>query len=129
MSSDTLPFPVISLADLSAGNLQKLGDDVVRACHDHGFLYIKDTGIPDALVDKMWDLSFKMFEGMSEDEKKKYTQDHNQLGYKVGYFLEWEGLQLCRGQVVTRHDAWNECLPRFVRPAYALLLPTFPACL
>ena len=80
-----LPFPVFSLKEvqnLDREEFQKLGDDVVKACHEVGFLYIKDTGIPDHLVDSMWKLSLDFFEGMTTEHKMKFKQDHNQLGYK-----------------------------------------------
>ncbi|KAI9006873.1 hypothetical protein DFJ74DRAFT_689676 [Hyaloraphidium curvatum] len=84
------PFPAISLAALTdpsrrptAAELQKLGDDIVRACHETGFLYLSDIGIEDGKVDAMWALSRAFFEGIPEEESKKYKQDLNQLGYKA----------------------------------------------
>jgi isopenicillin N synthase-like dioxygenase len=74
---------VISLAALtdpsrashtSPAELQKLGDAVVKACHQVGFLYLCDIGIPEQDIERMWAISHEFFEGMSEGEKRAYVQ-------------------------------------------------------
>ncbi|KXS14937.1 Clavaminate synthase-like protein [Gonapodya prolifera JEL478] len=81
---DALPFPLISLSDLSSPDAEsrsRLAHAVTSALHDVGFLYLVDHGIEQRKIGRMFEIAKKSFD-FPDAEKERFRQDHNQLGFK-----------------------------------------------
>jgi isopenicillin N synthase-like dioxygenase len=88
-------IPILDLGPYFAreqGALDRLGRELYRASTEVGFYYLKNHGIPQALVDRTF-VEAKRFHALPLTEKRKIKIDQN----KIGYF-EVES-------TVTRHSA------------------------
>jgi isopenicillin N synthase-like dioxygenase len=73
-------IPVIDISALSGADpaaLAATADEIGRACEDVGFFYIKNHGVPQALVDRTYDLS-RQFHASPTSLKTTINKRHSQ---------------------------------------------------
>lgn len=88
---DFSEIPVIDMAELVAGNDDPATIDAIRAaCRDVGFLYIKNHGVSQHLIDDFLDASREFF-ARPMDEKKKVLIDQRMRGYLPLRYSSYEG--------------------------------------
>jgi len=76
-------IPVIDYGPYFAGEREALSDlarQVRRACQDVGFFYIRNHGVPDALVDRVFAAS-RRIHALPIEEKLKLRLNENNIGY------------------------------------------------
>ena len=76
-------IPIIDFGSYFAGEagaLEKLAKEVRRACEDVGFLYIKNHGVPQDLIDRTFEWS-KRFHALPLEEKQTLALDQYNIGY------------------------------------------------
>lgn len=88
---DFSEIPVIDLAELVAGNddqatIEALG----AACRDVGFVYVKNHGVSQHLIDDLIDASHEFF-ARPMNEKKKVVIDQRMRGYLPLRYSSYEG--------------------------------------
>jgi len=83
MDAAAAQIPVIDLgryfAD-EAGALQTLGAEVRQACETVGFFYVTNHGVPQELIDRIFEHS-KRFHALPSDEKLKLRINDYNIGY------------------------------------------------
>ena len=76
-------IPVIDFGPYFAGDtgaLETLGAEVRQACETIGFLYIKNHGVPQDLIDGTFEQS-KRFHAQPLEDKRKLKLDSNNVGF------------------------------------------------
>ena len=105
-SSATASLPVIDIAALlnpgaSDAARAQVADAIGRACREHGFFYISQHGVPQALIDKLHTLSEEFF---SWPEERK-IQWHMALADRA-----WRGYFKVGGELTSGLPDWKEGL-------------------
>ncbi|RVX66388.1 hypothetical protein B0A52_09618 [Exophiala mesophila] len=92
-SSNEPPLPIIDLeAFTSASDTEtrlEAGKQLVSACHDVGFVYIKNHGVPESELSRAFDVSKKWFD-LPTDQKMKAPHPP---GWAVHRGYSWPGLE------------------------------------
>ena len=76
-------IPIIDLGPAFAGvagALDSVAGEFKRACETVGFLYIKNHGVAESLIESVFRES-KRFHGLGLEEKQKLALDRNNIGY------------------------------------------------
>jgi isopenicillin N synthase-like dioxygenase len=81
-------IPILDLGPYLAGDneasrtaaLDRLGRELYRASTEVGFYYLKNHGIPQALVERTFEEA-KRFHALPLDDKRKLKVDQNKIGY------------------------------------------------
>ena len=81
----SLNIPIIDVApfitDDSAGK-NRVAQAIYHACHEVGFLYIKNHGIPQAAIDKAFEQSRQFFDlPLAEKQKIAWSSGASNRGY------------------------------------------------
>lgn len=106
------PLPIIDLEAFcsssaessSTSSIEKrleTGKQLVSACHDVGFVYIKNHGVPDDELSRAFDVSKKWFD-LSTDQKMKAPHPS---GWAVHRGYSWPGLEKVSNLVSTTSTA------------------------
>jgi len=90
---DLSPFTSPEPADKSQAARLRAAQDLVRACREVGFVYIKNHGVPQAELDQAFAVS-KRFYGLPKDEKMKAPHPP---GWAVHRGYSWPGLEKVSG--------------------------------
>lgn len=94
------PLPIIDLEAFCSSSAEssstssiekrlKTGKQLVSACHDVGFVYIKNHGVPEDELSRAFDVSKKWFD-LSTDQKMKAPHPP---GWAVHRGYSWPGLE------------------------------------
>jgi isopenicillin N synthase-like dioxygenase len=97
---DLSPFTSPPSADASSDARFKAAQDLVRACREVGFVYIKNHGVPQAELDKAFALS-KQFYDLPTEEKMKAPHPS---GWAVHRGYSWPGLEKVSGALSEKDD-------------------------
>ena len=88
---DFTEIPVIDLCELVTGNDDPVTIDALRAaCRDVGFVYIKNHGVAEGLIDDVLAASREFF-ARPMDEKKAVQVDERMRGYLPLRYRSYEG--------------------------------------
>ncbi|MBT5581043.1 MAG: 2-oxoglutarate and iron-dependent oxygenase domain-containing protein, partial [Acidimicrobiaceae bacterium] len=88
---DFTEIPVIDLCELVTGNDDPVTIDALRAaCRDVGFVYIRNHGVAEGLIDDVLAASREFF-ARPMDEKKAVQVDERMRGYLPLRYRSYEG--------------------------------------
>ncbi|EXJ58902.1 hypothetical protein A1O7_06332 [Cladophialophora yegresii CBS 114405] len=87
-------------SDASAGARLRAAQDLVRACREVGFVYIKNHGVPQDELDRAFAMS-KQFYDLSTEEKMKAPHPP---GWAVHRGYSWPGLEKVSGALSEKTD-------------------------
>ncbi|XP_039271396.1 1-aminocyclopropane-1-carboxylate oxidase-like isoform X2 [Styela clava] len=93
-----MKLPVIDFAscairnkNVSPKDLKYVGDSIVKAFHSAGFVYLKDTGVSENDLEKVYK-SAKQFFDLPIEKKKEYNINKDCFGY-IGVGVERNSAQ------------------------------------
>lgn len=110
--AQTGEIPVIGLSPLSNGahGLRKIADDVAAACENTGFFYVRDHGVPPALVKRVFAAN-QAFHAMPIEKKLELQINQFYRGYVpfAGSTLKTSSIEAARKpnqseQILFRHE-------------------------
>jgi isopenicillin N synthase-like dioxygenase len=112
--STSLDIPIIDFApfvDDAPTGKEQVAQDIYRACHEVGFLYLKNHGIPQAAIDQAFEQSRQFF-GLPLAEKQK---------------IAWSSGASNRGYVGIERERLDETKPGDLKEAFNLGKEVSPA--
>lgn len=88
-----ISIPVISFENFEKQQ-QSIADQIVNACEDVGFFYVKDVGVSFTQVQQVFEISKKFFSlSLKEKQQVAYSTTESNRGY-VSLNVECKQLQL-----------------------------------
>lgn len=105
---DLSPFTSPSCSSSSDSSTRlKAAQDLVRACREVGFVYIKNHGVPQDQLDQAFALSKQFYDLPTEDKMKA----KHPPGYEVHRGYSWPGFEKVAGtQSETEDEEWAKKL-------------------
>ncbi|KAK5025322.1 hypothetical protein LTS07_008173 [Exophiala sideris] len=113
-------IPVIDVGKIFSENLEERrqkAEEVANVCKTVGFMYIKNHGISQDLIDKVFELSRKYHDQPFEVKMKEDVYKSPTLrGYEVHYTKTSEGEKVKKGSFMYSYDPDNDPQPPHLSP-------------